>query len=108
VVWRSFCRSLMLRQEELAFIKALSTFQVSPAVLKELRKTLSRKKKRPAVPAGSPSTTPRGWAGAPQRPSSKLAGNRQAKELASQRAHQQSRANKLIRTAGNAVRPRLG
>jgi hypothetical protein len=73
----------MLRQEELAFIKALSTFQVSPAVLKELRMALSRKKKRPAVPAGSRSTAPRGWAGAPQRPAGQLAGKRKANELAS-------------------------
>jgi hypothetical protein len=65
VVWRSSCRSVMLRQEELAFIKALSTFQVSPAVLKELRTALSRKKKRPAVPAESRSTAPGGRAGAP-------------------------------------------
>jgi hypothetical protein len=72
----------MLRQEELAFIKALSTFQVSPAVLKELRMVLSRKKKRPA---GSRSTAPRGLAGAPppQRPSGQLAGKRKANELAS-------------------------
>jgi hypothetical protein len=83
VVWRSFCRSVLLRQEELAFVKALSTFQVSPAVLKELRMALSRKKKRPAVPAGSRSTAPRGCAGAPQRPSGQLAGKRKANELAS-------------------------
>jgi hypothetical protein len=31
----------MLRQEELAFIKALSTLQLSLAVLKELRMALS-------------------------------------------------------------------
>jgi hypothetical protein len=49
----------MLRQEELAFIKAISTFQVPPAVLKELRMALSRKK-RPAVQAGSRSTAPGG------------------------------------------------
>ena len=31
----------MLRQEELAFIKAMSTLQVTPALLKELRMALS-------------------------------------------------------------------
>jgi hypothetical protein len=36
-VWRSFGGSVMLRQVELAFIKVLSTFQLSPAVLKRLR-----------------------------------------------------------------------
>jgi hypothetical protein len=30
----------MLRQEEIAVIKDLSTFQVSPAILKELRMAL--------------------------------------------------------------------
>jgi hypothetical protein len=74
---------VMLRQEELACIKALSTFQVSPAVLKELRMALSREKKRPAGPAGSRSTAPRDRAGAPQRPSGQLAGKRKANVLAS-------------------------
>jgi hypothetical protein len=40
VVCRSFCRSIMLRQEELAFIKALSTLQLSPAILKKMRMSL--------------------------------------------------------------------
>jgi hypothetical protein len=64
--------------EEFAFIKVLSTSQVPRAVLKELRMALSRKKKRPAVLAGSRSTAPRGWAGAPQRPSGQLAGKLKA------------------------------
>jgi hypothetical protein len=51
----------MLRHEELASIKTLFTFQVSPAVLKKLRMALSSKKRRPALPAGSRSTAPRGW-----------------------------------------------
>jgi hypothetical protein len=83
VVWRSSCRRVMLKQEELAFIKALSTFQVPPAVLTELTMALSRKKKRLAVPAGRRSTAPRSWAGAHQRPSGQLAGKRKANELAS-------------------------
>jgi len=42
----------MLRQEELAFVKAVSTMQLSPAILKELRMALSRRKMKPVVPAG--------------------------------------------------------
>jgi hypothetical protein len=34
----------MLRQEELAVNKDISTLQLSPAILKELRMALSRKK----------------------------------------------------------------
>jgi hypothetical protein len=81
VVRRSSCRSIMLRQEELAFIKAISTFQLSPAVPKELRTALSRRKKKPVVPAGSRSTAPGGGAGAPQRPTGQR--KRKANELAS-------------------------
>jgi len=47
----------MLRQDELAFKKAISTLQVSPAVLEELRLAMARRKKKPAVPAGRRSTT---------------------------------------------------
>jgi hypothetical protein len=47
----------MLRQDELAFIKAISSLQVSPAHLRELRSALaSRKKRKTAVSAGSRST----------------------------------------------------
>jgi hypothetical protein len=60
VVWRRSYRNVMLMQEGLAFIKALSTFQVSPALFKELRMAISCKKRRPAVRAGSRSTAPRG------------------------------------------------
>jgi len=38
------CLSIMLRQEELAFIKAISTLQPSPALLKELRTALASSK----------------------------------------------------------------
>ena len=54
----------MLRQEDLAFFKAISNLQLSPAILKDLRMALSRRKKS-AVPAGSRSTAPGGGAGAP-------------------------------------------
>jgi len=46
----------MLRQEELAFVKAISTMQLSSVILKELRMALSRRKKKPVVPAGIHST----------------------------------------------------
>jgi hypothetical protein len=46
----------MLRQEELAFIKAITTPQVSLALIRELRMALSRRKK-PLVLAGSRSIT---------------------------------------------------
>jgi len=47
----------MLRQEELAFIEAISTMKLSPAILKELRMAMSRRKKKPAVLSGYRSTT---------------------------------------------------
>jgi len=65
VVRRSSCQSIKLRQEELAFFKAISTLQLSPAILKVLRMALSRRKKKSAVPAGSDTIEPGGGAGAP-------------------------------------------
>jgi hypothetical protein len=44
----------MLRQEELAFIKALSTMQLSPALLKELRTALASSKKWRKTGAAAP------------------------------------------------------
>jgi hypothetical protein len=41
VVKGSSCLSIMLRQEHLAFIKAISTLQLSPALLRELRMAIS-------------------------------------------------------------------
>jgi len=67
----------MLRQEELAFIKAISTLKISSALLKELRLVTVRRKK-PAVPAGRPSTSGRGATFSQQ-----LAGKRKTNELAS-------------------------
>ena len=54
--------------------------QLSPAILKELRMAMSRRKKKPVVPAGICSTTSASGVGAPQR---LLAGKRKANELAS-------------------------
>jgi hypothetical protein len=72
----------MLRQKELAFVKAISTLQLSRALLKELKLAMSRGKKKPVVPAGSRSITSGSWARAPQRRSGQLAGKRKANELA--------------------------
>jgi hypothetical protein len=67
----------------LTFIKAISTLQLSPVILRELRTALSRRKKKPVVPTGSRSTAPDGGAGAPQRPTGQLAGKRKPNKLAS-------------------------
>ena len=39
----------MLKQEELAFLKAMSTLEFSPALLRELRKAVAAKKRTKAV-----------------------------------------------------------
>jgi hypothetical protein len=83
VVRRSSCRSIKVRQEELAFIKVISTLKLSLAFLRKLRTAHSRRKKKPVVSAGNPSTAPGGGAGAPQRPTGQLESKRKANELAS-------------------------
>jgi hypothetical protein len=70
----------MLRQEEVDFVKALSTMQLSPAILKA---EMSRRKKKPVVPAGTRSTISASGARDPRRLPSLLAGKRKANELAS-------------------------
>ena len=67
----------MLRQNELAYIKALSTFQISPDLLKELRNR-ARRNKNPAVPVGKRSIT----TGSGARSSQQLVGNHKDNELA--------------------------
>jgi len=47
----------MLKQEEFVFIKAISTLQISPALLREQRMALSWRKKKPVVLPGSSGTT---------------------------------------------------
>jgi hypothetical protein len=128
-VRRRSCQRIILRQKELAFIKTISTLQVSPSILMEVRIDISRRKKKPAVPAKNRSTASGLGAGAPLRTSRELVGKRKANELASSggspksaksaqglamgprlcpRVHRQSRAKKLPRAAGNSVRPRVG
>jgi len=46
VVKGSSCRSIKLRQEDLAFIKAVSTLQLSLAILRELMMVMSHRKKK--------------------------------------------------------------
>src|SRR5215510_15930126 len=75
----------MLKQEELAFIKALSSMDFSTGLIKEVRAALAaRRKKRPAVPAWNHRTTG-GVPGASQRTSTSTrpAEKRKATELAS-------------------------
>ena len=112
VVKRSSYRSIMLRQEELAFIKATSMLQLSPALLKELKLAMSHRKK-PALPAGSRSTTSGSGATASQQ----LAGKCKANELASS-GNLMEPANRrpapgagsapLLSAAGNSGHPREG
>jgi hypothetical protein len=120
---RISCRSIMLRQEELAFAKAISTMQLPPVILKELRMAMSRRKKNPAVPAGSCSITTGCGARAPNDhlPSSQASvkptswqvrvGHWNPKTGAQPlamgprlcpRAHRQSRANTLHPEAANS------
>jgi len=109
----------MVRQDELAFMRAISTLQVSPALLKELKLTMARRKK-PAVSAEKHSTT-----GSGTRASQQLAGKLKANELASSDdsmepanrsqapcarsvplpTNSTSRANKLLPAAGNPDHP---
>jgi hypothetical protein len=42
----------MLKQEELAFMKAISTLQLSPALLRELRQAVAASKRRKARASG--------------------------------------------------------
>jgi hypothetical protein len=93
----------MLRQGELAFIKALSTFQVYPAVLKELRMALSRRKKKPLLPAGIRSIMPAGRARVPQRSASELAGKCKANELPSSGDSSEPANRRPAHTAGAAL-----
>jgi len=46
----------MLRQEELAFIKAVGSMQLSPVLLRELRKAMAAAKKKKALSAPTSNT----------------------------------------------------
>jgi hypothetical protein len=100
------CLSIMLRQEELAFIKAPSTMQPSPALLKEIWTALasSKKKRKTAVSAGSRGTTLSGAPKAFQHPPSLSAGKRKANELVSSDGSTQTAKRRRPR-AGAACAP---
>jgi len=67
----------MLKQDELPFMKAISTLQVSLPILKELKLPMARRKKQAAVPTGRRSTTSGSGTKVPEH----LAGKRKANEL---------------------------
>jgi len=92
----------MLRQEELAFVKAISAMQLSPAILKELRMALSRRKKMSIVPVGIRSNTSTSGATATQR---LLAGKRKANELASSGDSSEPAIRRPTPDAGSAPLP---
>jgi hypothetical protein len=79
------CLSIMIRQEELAFMKVLSTMQPFPALLKKLRTALasSTKKRKTVVSTGSHGSTLSGAPKASQHPPSLSTGKRKANELVS-------------------------
>ena len=66
---------------------------------------LSRRNKKPVVPAGSRSTTYEGAARASQRPSSQLVGKRKATELASSGHSTESAIRLPAPGAGSALLP---
>jgi hypothetical protein len=47
----------MLRQEELAFIKAVGSMDLSPVFLRELRKAMAAAKKKKALAATTPNAS---------------------------------------------------
>ena len=113
----------MIWKEELAFIKAISTIRPSPALLRELRVALSRRKKKPVVLAGSIRQNIWRLGQAPQdhldssRASVKSTSRQARASHSSQligaqrlalgphlcpRVHRQSRAKKLLPETGNS------
>ena len=72
----------MMKQEELAFNKDVSTLQVTPSLLKELMTGLSSRKRRTVVSAGICGRAPGGGTSSSQRPPSRLAGRHKTTELA--------------------------
>jgi len=105
IVKRSFCRSIVLRQEELAFIKSISTLRLFPALPKKLRMALSRRKKKSVVPPGSRGTTPGGGSIASQRPSRQLGDKRKVNELASSGDSFEPANSRVAPGAGSAALP---
>jgi hypothetical protein len=93
----------MLRQDELAFIKAISSLQVSLALLRDVRSALAARKKKTAVAAGSRSTT----RGGGPKASSQLAGKRKANELLSSGDSMEPANKRPAPDTGSALLPAL-
>ena len=91
----------MLTQDELAFLKAISSLPVSPALLKKLRLAMPRRKKRPAVHAGRRSTP----SGSESSASQQLAGKQKANELASSGAYMEPTNRRPAPGAGSLPLP---
>ena len=72
----------MLKQENLAFIKAVTTLQVTPALLRELRTALSARKRRTVVSAEIRGRAHAGGSRSSQRAPSRIAGKHEASVLA--------------------------
>jgi hypothetical protein len=73
----------MMKQEELAFMKAISTLQLSPALLREFRRALAASKRRKALAPGKakPSGEVVDEVQSSQKPLQLPAGKRKAAEL---------------------------
>jgi hypothetical protein len=86
--------------------KAISTLQLSPAILKELIIALSRRKNS-AVSAGSCCTEPGGEVRALQRPSRQFLGKRKANELVSSGDSSEPVNKRPAPSEGSAPCPRV-
>ena len=106
-IGRSAPAAAMLKQEELAFIKAISTLQVTPAMLRELRIALSSRKRRTVVPAGYRGRAPGGGPRS-QRPPSRQAGKRKANELANSGESMEPAIRRPAPDAGSTPIPPTG
>jgi hypothetical protein len=90
----------MLRRNEVAFIKALSTMKPSPALLKELRLAVTTRRKKTTVLVGIRSTTP----GVASR-SLQLPGKRKASEPSGSGDSSEPAARRPTHEAGFAPLP---
>ena len=91
--------------EELAFVKAISTMQLSPAILKELRMAMSRRKKSQWCLRGSAAPHLQVVPEPPKRLPSLLAGKRKANGLASSGDSSEPAIRRPAPDAGSAPLP---
>jgi hypothetical protein len=94
----------MLRRDDVAFLKALTSTKVSPALLRELKRIVAEKKKRrgPAVPVGR-----RGPDGPDlsHHPPKQLAAKRRAAEMAGSGGSPEPAARRLVTDADSVRLP---